>query len=56
MLIWNRLTNENALFLWILLLNMLNSNMEKLKKHDFKKKFAGNFVFLETKKVDGLRC
>ena len=39
----------------ILLLNMLISNMKKLKKHNFKKKFVGKFVFHETKKVNSLR-
>ena len=29
---------------------MLNSNVEKLKKHNFKKKIAGKFVFHENKK------
>ena len=39
----------------ILLLNMLISNMKKLKKDNFKKKFVGKFVFHETKEVNSLR-
>ena len=37
-------------FLGILSLNMLKSNVKRVKKHNFKKKFAGKFVFHKTKK------
>ena len=40
----------------ILLLNMLISNMKKLKKDNFKKKFVGKFVFHETKEVNAVCC
>ena len=36
--------------LGILSLNMLKSNVKRVKKHNFKKKFAGKFVFHKTKK------
>ena len=35
---------------WVLLVNMLNSNVKKLKKHNFKQKPLEKFVFHETKK------
>ena len=34
-----------------LVLNILNSNMEKLKKYNFKKKVLRKFVFLKTNKL-----
>ena len=39
----------------ILLVNMLNLSVKKLKKYNFKQKPLGKFVFHETKKLNNLR-
>ena len=51
MLIVNHLTNVSECFVSVILsLNMLNLNLKKLKKYNFKQKSLGKFVFHKTKK------
>ena len=49
MFIVNLLTNANFFFFVIFLLNMLNSNVKKVKKHNFARILKGKQIIHQTK-------